>query len=119
MCVITPNVAPMANDTIADYDAHRTSEDRQAAETGPGGAEDRQVFGIRCGGAAPVDGHVRADCPLAGVHMVRDWQRGTASRGQQSRLAGHIGQRHAPVLLAQQYRRAEHTGELSSTGAYV
>lgn len=101
----------MAIDTIADNDSHRSPEDRQAAEAGQGGAEDRQVFGIRCGGFASAHGDVRADSPLAGVHMVRDRQRGAASRGQQSGVAGHTGQRHAPVLLAQQHGWAEHKGE--------
>jgi len=101
----------MATDTITDHNPHRSPEDRQAVEAGPGGAEDRQVFGIWCGGLAPADGHFRADRPLAGVHMVRDRQRGAASRGQQSGLVGHIGQRHAPVLLAQQHGWAEHKGE--------
>lgn len=101
----------MATDTIADHDAHRSPEDRQAAEAGQGGAEDRQVLRVRCRGAPPADGHVRSDSPLVGVHMVRDRERGAASRGQQSGVAGHIGQRHAPVLLAQQHGWAEYKGE--------
>lgn len=101
----------MAINTIADHDTHRPSEDRQAAEAGPGSAEDRQVFRIRCCGVASVDGYFRTDSPLAGVHMVRDRERGTASRGQQSGVAGHISQRHASVLLDQQHGWTEHKGE--------
>lgn len=98
---------------LADHHSYRPAEDRPAVEAGPGGAEDRQVLGVRRRRAAAADGHVRADRPLAGVHLVRDRQRRAASRRQQGGVAGHTGQRHAPVLLAQQHGWAEYKGESS------
>lgn len=85
---------------IADHDAHRSFEDCQTPKASPGGEENRQVLGIRRGRFVTVDGDVRVNSPLAGVHMVRDRQCGTSSRRQQSGMAGHVGQRHASVLFA-------------------
>lgn len=64
--------ANVAGASFADHHAHRSAEDRPTVAIGPCGQEDRPVLGIRGGGAAAVDGHVRADRALAGVHMVRD-----------------------------------------------
>lgn len=93
--------------SLLDDDPDRSAEDRSPAAPGAGSPQNRPLLGVWGRGALAPRGCLRAHCPLASLHLVRNRQCGAALPRQQDRLAGRLGPRH-PAALQQQPRRALH-----------
>jgi len=83
---------------ISDDHPDRPAKNGAPPASGPSCAENRPVLGVRRSGAAPPHGHLCLDRSLAGLHLVCNRERGTASVACEDRLARYTGKTDTPAL---------------------
>jgi len=93
----------------SDDDADWSSENSPPAAARPGGSQAGPLLGVRSSGPSSSNGDVCPHRSLAGLHLVRDWQRRTTdARGAEDRLAGRAGEADQSAVHQRDGRRPDH-----------